>query len=143
VEQIREQFNPHGWRFHPVSVGSRRGAGCGCETRCSASTCFNASESRFCTARNCVFGGVCGNALNESESLAIARSSKTGMRGLVATSFIPAGEVIGQYLGRLELFGAPSKSGPVNDGYQMRSRRRPRQTSTWGSTPWRKVASCG
>jgi SET domain-containing protein len=67
-----------------------------------------------------VFGGVCGNALKESGSLAIAWSSKTGMRGLVATSFIPAGEVIGQYLGRLELFGAPSKSGPANYGYQMR-----------------------
>ncbi|KAE9054511.1 hypothetical protein PF006_g33236 [Phytophthora fragariae] len=46
------------------------------------------------------------------------------MRGLVAKAAIPAGEVIGQYLGNMDLFGPPSKNGPINDGYRMHLRTR-------------------
>ncbi|KAE8987720.1 hypothetical protein PR003_g8960 [Phytophthora rubi] len=124
VALLKEQWNPRKWQFPRVSIGSRGGAGCGCEERCSATTCLNARESRFCCDRNCAFGGMCGNALSESPSLAIARSSRTGMRGLVATASILAGEVLGQYLGHLQLFGPPGRNGTVNDGYRMHLKTR-------------------
>ncbi|OWZ07947.1 hypothetical protein PHMEG_00019591 [Phytophthora megakarya] len=46
------------------------------------------------------------------------------MRGLVAKDFIPAGVVLGQYLGRFELIGAPTRAGRLNEGYRMRLKTR-------------------
>ncbi|KAE8969591.1 hypothetical protein PR001_g27454 [Phytophthora rubi] len=119
VKRIAAQFNPRGWRFPRVLAGSRGGAGCGCVRRCSALTCVNARQSRFCTECNCSFAGVCGNAINESSALSIRRNTRTGMRGLVATRAIPAGEVIGQYLGHVQLFGPPCRNAPANEGFRM------------------------
>ncbi|KAE9030950.1 hypothetical protein PF011_g356 [Phytophthora fragariae] len=121
---IREQFNPRSWKFPAVPIGIRGGAGCGCEQRCLVTACLNARESRYCTEQNCVFGGECGNGLREGNALVIARSSVTGVRGVVAIGPIPAGEVIGQYLGHVQLFGPPCRNGPVNDGFRMRLKTR-------------------
>lgn len=107
-------------------MGIREGAGCGCEDQCTALSCLNAKESRFCTDWNCVFGGVCGNALRENTSLGIGRSSRTGMWGLTTTALIPAGEVIGEYLGHLQLFGPPYRNGPVN--YRLTVHQAPRSS---------------
>ncbi|EGZ26543.1 hypothetical protein PHYSODRAFT_470699 [Phytophthora sojae] len=46
------------------------------------------------------------------------------MRGLVAKEAIPAGEVIGDYLGHIQLFGPPCKNGPVNEGFRMHLKTR-------------------
>ncbi|ETP31800.1 hypothetical protein F442_19363 [Phytophthora nicotianae P10297] len=56
----------------------------------------------------------------ENPHLLIRRNVRTGMRGLVATTAIPAGEILGEYLGHLRLIGAPSKFEPVNEGYRLR-----------------------
>ncbi|GMF27494.1 unnamed protein product [Phytophthora fragariaefolia] len=124
VERLSKQWNPHKWKFPPVSLGIRNGAGCGCETRCNAGSCLNAKESRFCSDQNCAFGGICGNSLGEHPSLMIARSSRTGMRGLVASAAITAGEVLGEYLGHLDLFGPPCRNGPPNEGFRMHLKTR-------------------
>jgi SET domain-containing protein len=107
----------------PVTMGVRGGAGCGYEERCSAVTCANAKENLFCMDANCSFAGACGKALREHPSLVITRSSVTGMRGLIAKAAIPAGEVLGEYLGHLDLFGPPCRNGPVN-GYRMHLKTR-------------------
>ncbi|GMF52806.1 unnamed protein product [Phytophthora fragariaefolia] len=124
VPFISAQLNPRHWKFPAVSAGVRGGIGCGCEDRCNATTCLNARSSRFCTEYNCTFTAECGNGLHESRALAIGRNRRTGMRGLVAQAAIPAGEVIGQYLGHMDLFGPPCKNGPVNNGYRMHLRTR-------------------
>ncbi|ETL37131.1 hypothetical protein F441_11399 [Phytophthora nicotianae CJ01A1] len=116
---LTSQYNPQDLKFPPVSSGINGGEGCGCEDRCLASTCVNAQSNRFCNAVNCPFMGVCGNSLRESSVLAICRNVRTGMRGVVAVGAIPAGEVIGEYFGRLQHFGAPRKNGPANDGYRL------------------------
>ncbi|KAL3656643.1 hypothetical protein V7S43_018546 [Phytophthora oleae] len=41
------------------------------------------------------------------------------MRGITATKAIPAGEIIGQYLGEIDIFGPPCRNGAVNEGYRM------------------------
>ncbi|OWZ20757.1 hypothetical protein PHMEG_0004790 [Phytophthora megakarya] len=124
VERLEAQWNPKALKFPSVSIGIRNGAGCGCEYRCTAVSCLNARESRFCTERNCSFGAFCGNSLKEHPGLVIARSLRTGMRGLVASEDILEGEVIGQYLGHLQLFGPPSKNAPVNNGYRLHLKTR-------------------
>ncbi|KAE9016864.1 hypothetical protein PF011_g6968 [Phytophthora fragariae] len=108
VERIPEQFNPRSWRFPRVPIGVRGGAGCGCSR-----------QSRFCNDINCSFAGVCGNALRERAVLSIRRNARTGMRGLVATAAIPAGEVVGEYLGHVQLFGPPCRNAPANEGFKM------------------------
>ncbi|GMF58687.1 unnamed protein product [Phytophthora fragariaefolia] len=124
VKRIAEHWNPHHWKFSPVSIGIRNGAGCGCEDRCNAATCANAKENRFCMEANCSFAGCCGNALKEHPSLVLARSCVTGMRGLVTRDDIAAGEVLGEYFGHLDLFGPPCRNGPVNDGFRMHLKTR-------------------
>ncbi|KAE8980561.1 hypothetical protein PR003_g28344 [Phytophthora rubi] len=124
VKQLVAIYNPRHWKFPGVSAGVRGGVGCGCERRCAASTCLNAENSRFCTEYNCTFGGACGNGLHESGALTIARNLRSGMRGLVATAPIAAGEVIGEYFGHLQLFGPPCRNGPTNEGYRMHLRTR-------------------
>nr|KAE8918062.1 hypothetical protein PF009_g31621 [Phytophthora fragariae] len=74
--------------------------------------------------QNCVFGGECGNGLRESDALVIARCSVTGVRGVVAIGPIPAVEVIGQYLGDVQLFDPPCRNGPVNDSFRMHLKTR-------------------
>ncbi|GMF34331.1 unnamed protein product [Phytophthora fragariaefolia] len=125
VERLSKQWNPHKWKFPPVSLGIRNGAGCGCETRYNAGSCLNAKESQFCSDQNCAFGGICGNSLGEHPSLMIARSSRTGMRGLVASAAITAGEVLGEYLGHVDLFAPPCRNGPPNEGFRMHLKTRP------------------
>ncbi|GMF59475.1 unnamed protein product [Phytophthora fragariaefolia] len=58
------------------------------------------------------------------------------MRGLVAQADIPAGEVIGKYLGYMDLFGSPCKNGPVTDAYRMHLRTRTAGNKFMASTPW-------
>ncbi|KAG2798674.1 hypothetical protein PC129_g20970 [Phytophthora cactorum] len=47
------------------------------------------------------------------------------MRGITATAPIPAGEVIGQYLGHLQVFGPPCRNGPSNEGYRLHLKTHP------------------
>ncbi|KAG1699715.1 hypothetical protein DVH05_012607 [Phytophthora capsici] len=76
------------------------------QVRCNAASCTNARESRFCTVENCAFGGEYGNGLQENPTLEICRNFRNGMRGLVASYAIPAGE------------------GPVNEGYRLHLKTR-------------------
>jgi hypothetical protein len=84
VKPLKEHWNPNCRKFSPVDIGTRNGAGCGCKERCNAATCANAKENRFCMELNSSFAGCCGNASKENPSLGIARSSLTGMHGVVA-----------------------------------------------------------
>jgi hypothetical protein len=124
VNLLTSQYNPSKWRFPKVSIGVRGGVGCGCSERCNAMTCLNAKRGRFCTEANCVFASKCGNALNEHPSLALCRNTRSGVRGLVATAVIPAGEVLGQCLGHVQLLGPPCRNAPANEGYRMHLRTR-------------------
>ncbi|KAE8877398.1 hypothetical protein PF002_g9469 [Phytophthora fragariae] len=124
VERIATQFNPRSWKFPRVPIGVRGGAGCACSRRCNALTCANAKQSRFCNELNCAFAGACGSALVESSALAIRRNARTGMRDLVATAAVPAGEVIGEYLGHVQLFGPPCRNAPANEGFKMHLKTR-------------------
>ncbi|KAE9194386.1 hypothetical protein PF004_g20738 [Phytophthora fragariae] len=101
VERITTQFNPRSWKFPRAAIGSR-----------------------FCNELNCAFAGACGNALVGSSALAIRRNARTGMRGLVATAAVPAGEVIGEYLGHVQLFGPPCRNAPANEGFKMHLKTR-------------------
>ncbi|OWZ07643.1 hypothetical protein PHMEG_00019942 [Phytophthora megakarya] len=87
-----------------VSVGVHGGIGCGCVDHCTVVDWLNAKESRFCTDKNCSFGGVCENTVQESTSLILARSCLTGIHGVVANKAISASINIGDYLGHLENF---------------------------------------
>jgi hypothetical protein len=40
------------------------------------------------------------------------------------TPVIAAGEVLGEYLGHLDLFGLPCRNGPVNEGFRMHLKTR-------------------
>ncbi|KAE8971344.1 hypothetical protein PR001_g26918 [Phytophthora rubi] len=124
VKLLSGQHNPRNWKFTRVPTGARGGVGCGCAVRCTALTCLNARQSRFCNESNCAFAGGCGNALCESTALQICRNTRTGMWGLVAKRAIPAGEVIGQYFGHVQLFGPPCRTAPANDGYRMHLKTR-------------------
>ncbi|OWZ17033.1 hypothetical protein PHMEG_0009082 [Phytophthora megakarya] len=64
----------------------------------------------FCTLTNYSFGGRCGNAVHENDTV---------MQGVVATAPIPAGEMIGEYLGRMELFRSPRRIQHCNEGTRM------------------------
>ncbi|ETM00722.1 hypothetical protein L917_02577 [Phytophthora nicotianae] len=64
--------------------------------------------------------GECGNSRRESSVLEICRNVRTGMRGVVTRGAISAWEVIGEYFGHLQYFGAPCRSGPANEGYRLR-----------------------
>ncbi|ETP37297.1 hypothetical protein F442_14888 [Phytophthora nicotianae P10297] len=112
----RDEWQPEKWPL----LGINGGEGCGREGRCLADTCLNAQSSRFCNAGNCPFMGECDNSRRESSVLDICRNARTGMRGVVARGAIPAGEVIGEYFGHLQYFGAPCRSGPANEGYRLR-----------------------
>ncbi|ETP36855.1 hypothetical protein F442_15301 [Phytophthora nicotianae P10297] len=124
VMVLTNQCNPDGIEFPPASTGRRNGEGCGCYTRCTALSCLNASCSRFCDAHNCTFGGDCGNSLKESPVLQISRNTRSGIRGITVFAAIPAGEVVGEYLGHLKLAGPPMKNGSANEGYMMRLKTR-------------------
>jgi len=124
VRLLHAQFNPSRWKFPGVRDGFRGGLGCGCRARCTASTCLNARCGRFCTKVNCSFAATCGNALQESPALRISKNLRTGMRGITATQAIPAGEIIGEYFGHVQLFGPPCKNGPVNEGYRLHLKTR-------------------
>ncbi|GMF23121.1 unnamed protein product [Phytophthora fragariaefolia] len=118
VKRIEEHSNPHHWKFSPVSIGIRNGAGCGGEDRCNAATCANAKENCLCMETNCSFSCCSGNGFKEHPLHVIARSFVTSIRGLVAKDDIAAGEVLGEYFGHLDLFGPPCRNGPVNDGFR-------------------------
>jgi SET domain-containing protein len=49
---------------------------------------------------------------------------RTDIRGVVATRAIPAGEVLGQYLGHVQLLGPPCRNAPANEGYRMHLKTR-------------------
>ncbi|OWZ08598.1 hypothetical protein PHMEG_00018828, partial [Phytophthora megakarya] len=97
---------------------------CGCDTRWNAGTCLKFQGSRFCCEQNCSFAGVCGNALGDNMSLVVARNAHTGIRGVVASMFIPPGEVLGEYLGHLQVFGPPCRNGPINKSFRMHLKTR-------------------
>ncbi|ETO59342.1 hypothetical protein F444_22290, partial [Phytophthora nicotianae P1976] len=47
----------------------------------------------------------------------ISRHAETGICGVTAIVAIPAGELIGEYIGVIDVFG---RAGPRNDGYRLR-----------------------
>lgn len=115
VESIEHHSNMETWTFKPVPDK----AYCDCTGRCSALTCKNALNNRFCTTTNCAFKAECGNALQESPHLHLSWSRRLGEFGITALSFIPSGQIIGQYFGRfMGLDEAPSR-GNMDNSYRM------------------------
>ncbi|KAF4134651.1 hypothetical protein GN958_ATG15807, partial [Phytophthora infestans] len=79
-------------------------------------TCSSARQSRFCTDFNCALAGQCWNFLSENPALAIDRSLRIGV---VAMGSIPAGKIIGQDLGKVQVFGPPRRNGRIHKGYRI------------------------
>ncbi|KAF4041318.1 SET domain-containing protein [Phytophthora infestans] len=55
----------------------------------------------------------------ESKRIAICKSSFRGGLGLVATRAIPKDTIIGEYFGKIEVFGPPCANGYRNNGYML------------------------
>ncbi|OWZ13776.1 hypothetical protein PHMEG_00012842 [Phytophthora megakarya] len=77
----------------------------------------SALSSRSYNPTKCSFRERCRNALHII--LAVCKSVDTGLRGVVVTAPITAGEVMGEYLGKMELLGSPHRIQHHNEGYRL------------------------
>jgi SET domain-containing protein len=73
----------------------------------------------FCVAKVCAHGGLCGNALRESDALQITRCTRPGELTLTATKAIDAGVILGEYLGEVKVEAIRKKDKQNNNGYIM------------------------
>ncbi|KAF4130869.1 hypothetical protein GN958_ATG19874, partial [Phytophthora infestans] len=115
VERLHGHITPAYFKYASVSAGGM----CHCRELCNVLTCQNAKYNRFCYRGNCSYAGMCGNALRESKRIAICKSSFRGGLGLVATRAIPKDTIIGEYFGKIEVFGPPCANGYRNNGYML------------------------
>lgn len=118
VAWLREMYSPLGTVFPSVPH----------EGWC---TCLSHAESvrvemRSCTyTAMCPYGGQCGNGLRESDKIFLGRNVRTRALCVVAGEDIPAGEVIGQYLGEMEHVSLSRANRPRNGGFRLVMNQRP------------------
>ncbi|ETL97938.1 hypothetical protein L917_04868 [Phytophthora nicotianae] len=99
---------------------------CQCSEPCRADSCRNALMNLYCNVNCCPYEGMCGNGLNDSPKVYLARSLRTSSLGVVAVEDIAAGEVLGQYLGEIEHLSMNRHNRPRNTGYRLVLRTRPK-----------------
>ncbi|ETP07208.1 hypothetical protein F441_16481, partial [Phytophthora nicotianae CJ01A1] len=87
--------NPTNIRFRDIGATDW----CGCTSTCERESCDNAFTEIYCTSRNCRVGSKCGNRLVDFGGIEL-RKGCAGY-GIVATSFIPEGAIVGEYTGVL------------------------------------------
>jgi SET domain-containing protein len=83
----------------------------------------------YCNTNCCPYEGKCGNGLDESTKVLLARNTRTHRLGVVAAEDIRAGEVLGQYLGEIEHVTVSRAGRPRNGGYRLVLRQRPEKPS--------------
>jgi hypothetical protein len=118
VTRINEQLNPHNVRFE--ALGDLGICQCASNGDCRQDKCLNSLMGVYCTRRNCAFGGGCGNAPRELESLRLFNNPEKGT-GVFTTGPINADVVVAEYCGVLEAVEGSSDNVPVkhNTGYSL------------------------
>ncbi|KAE9071733.1 hypothetical protein PF005_g22958 [Phytophthora fragariae] len=125
VAHLREQFNPTGVIFPAVP----HFGWCNCVEPCRVGRCRNSLLQLYCNVNCCLYGGNCGNGLDESTKVALVRNAATRELAVVAQEFIDAGEVLGEYLGELEHVSVSHATRPRNEGYRLIMTQRPERPS--------------
>ncbi|EGZ08035.1 hypothetical protein PHYSODRAFT_526976 [Phytophthora sojae] len=83
------------------------------------------TDADFLQRQVLAYGGHCGNGIEESNKVFLARNMLTRSLAVVASENIEDGEVIGQYLGELEHVSAVRVNRPRNNGYRLVMTQRP------------------
>ncbi|KAE9285880.1 hypothetical protein PR003_g26461 [Phytophthora rubi] len=99
VAHLREQYNPLGFVFPAVA----HFGWCACTSPCRPKTYRNALMNVYCNVNCCPYRGVCGNGLAESTKPCMMRNERNASLCVVTAEDIDAGEVLGQYLGAIDL----------------------------------------
>ena len=115
VIDLRRNYNPDGIKFAFVQDYGL----CGCIERCQQETCRNAKLAILCTHLSCPFEGRCGNGLGlvRCDKVELQRNTETGDYAIVAVEPIAAGEVIGEYLGKLRVVSSQKVKRERTRGY--------------------------
>ncbi|GMF50216.1 unnamed protein product [Phytophthora fragariaefolia] len=79
----------------------------------------------YCNINCCPYGGLCGNALVESDKIYLGKNVRTKALGVVAAEDIEASEILGQYLGEMEHVSASRANRPRNNGNRLVMKLRP------------------
>lgn len=79
----------------------------------------------YCNINCCPYEGMCGNGLRESNKVYLARNLRTSALAVAAAEDIEPGEVIGQYIGKLEHVSMNRSVRPRNTGFRLVMRQRP------------------
>ncbi|ETN05816.1 hypothetical protein PPTG_13190 [Phytophthora nicotianae INRA-310] len=116
---LARALQPHG---NGVSCGPPFGS-CNCQDPCRFDSCRNTLMNMHCNINCCPYEGMCGNGIQESNKVYLARNLRTASLRVAAVEGIEAGEVVGQYLGELEHLSM-NKSCPRNTGYCLVMRQR-------------------
>uniref|UniRef100_H3GL63 DUF6818 domain-containing protein n=1 Tax=Phytophthora ramorum TaxID=164328 RepID=H3GL63_PHYRM len=116
-----EQYNPMGIVFPTVA----HFGWCACVSPCRTETCRNALMNVYCNISCCPYDGLCGNGLVESTKLCMMRNARKSSLCVVAAEDIDAGEVLGQYLGEMDLVRPYVRDQPRNRGYRLVMKMRP------------------
>jgi hypothetical protein len=128
VIHLADNYNPQDISM----VGCAPFQRCACDSRgdCRRETCENARTSTFCDQTCCPFGGTCGNGTRTNESLQLMRFRDTSIYAIRSTTHIPAGVVLGEYLGVISLVTGEKKKRSANEGYRLHFHS---DSDRWGS----------
>ncbi|KAE9204431.1 hypothetical protein PF002_g20641 [Phytophthora fragariae] len=121
VAHLREQFNPLATVFPAVP----HFGWCDCSSPCRVDSCRNSRMHLYCNINCCPYGGLCGNALGESNKIYLGKNVRTKVLGVVAAEAIEAGEVLGQYVGEMEHVSASRANRPRTNGYRLVMKMQP------------------
>lgn len=125
VVHLRTQYNPTGLVFPRVP----HYGWCDCPEPCRVGACRNSLVQLYCTPSCCPYDAKCGNSLEESTKVYLARNTRTLQLSVVAAEDIDAGEVLGQYLGEFEHVSMDPARRPRNEGFRLVMTQRPKRPS--------------
>ncbi|ETI42231.1 hypothetical protein F443_12628, partial [Phytophthora nicotianae P1569] len=125
VAHLRAQYKPTGLVFPAVP----HYGWCDCSEPCRVGACRNSLMQLYCTPSCCPYDAKCGNSLEESTKVYLARNTRTLQLSVVAVEDIDAGEVLGQYLGEFEHVSVDPARRPRNEGFRLMMTQRPERPS--------------
>ncbi|KUF96957.1 Myosin-J heavy chain [Phytophthora nicotianae] len=125
VAHLRAQYKPTGLVFPAVP----HYGWCDCSEPCRVGACRNSLMQLYCTPSCCPYDAKCGNSLEESTKVYLARNTRTLQLSVVAAEDIDAGEVLGQYLGEFEHVSVDPARRPRNEGFRLMMTQRPERPS--------------